>query len=110
MLDLQAKLKSLEGLEHLSELPQGQWLPIDDECHVAIAIGDPASHGLMGGLKVSGLLLLNMACCQRFADPCAKATECQIGTIGIKLSEEESLALLSFFLGVDPKPKVETEI
>ena len=60
--DIQAKLEPLECLDHLSELRQGEQLSVNNECDFAVGIGDPASHGAVGGLEISWLSLLNMPC------------------------------------------------
>ena len=108
--DIQAKLEPLECLDHLSELWQGEQLSVNNECDLAIGIGDPASHGSVGGLEVSGLSLLDMACRKGFLDSSAKSAECQIGARRIELAEEEALPIFAFFFRLHTKPKVDGEV
>lgn len=104
------QLESLKCFGHLCELLQGKQLSINDECDLAIGIGDPASHSSVGGLEVSGLSLLDMARRKRCLDSSAKSTECQIGTRRIELPEEESLPVFSFFFRLHAKPKADAEV
>ena len=110
ILDIQAKLEPLKCLDHLSELLQGKQLSINDEGDFAIGIGDPASHGSVGSLEVSGLSLLDVPCRKRFLDSSANSTECQIGTGRIELPEEESLPIFSCFFRLHAEPQAGVEV